>query len=685
MKSPLNYFVNHKQIFFLVCCVFIVYGITFCQRYISYSHWFDRPDVYVVDDVSAMSGMDSYYWLKVARELDEGSLGKGQPEPTRAYPDGGLLVYKDQPSLLAHCISLAKNFTGGDYYRAGLLLIPLLAGLFVIPLFFYFNQFGFGAAAVMGGLVGSFSDAYYARTKMGRIDTDLLNLFFPLAAACFMLPIRRDRSWWGNLLLAAASGLMIYFYVGWYQQPSLIAVYLCALAAYLLFARVPWKQVGPILLVFLVACGPEYLLQVGKSLQVFLLAYISPPPTGLIAWPNVLQTVGEAQVRGALVTIEKLHGFLPLVIVGFVGLAYLCLRHFRLMIPVAPLLAFGAWSLVGPNRFAMYLAPFVGVGIGVLIELLIRYLDKREKIRQQLVPVVSITLMFLVFFSATGYTGFPKTPSPIINAVTTRALLDIKKLAPPHSAMFTPYWEYGYPLMEIDDFASYVDGGTQLGMRGSLSAIAMTSEDQRDMVSLLAYLEDHGFNGLAARIRNEKLNAEQMLDLVFDYPQGFSGDNVYVIYLEKMIWKVFSLTRIGTWDFTERTSKPSDYVELHCFAMSSDIMQCSDGTIDLRRGYMNDGTVDIPLRGALFINDGYVIDERYYQHKSGYYLQVMMKNGKAFLTLVADGPLFRSNFNQQYLIGKYDPRYFEEVYNDFPTARLFRVKKTVTTNAAEMR
>jgi dolichyl-diphosphooligosaccharide--protein glycosyltransferase len=90
---------------------------------------------------------------------------------------------------------------------------------------------------------------------------------------------------------------------------------------------------------------------------------------------------------------------------------------------------------------------------------------------------------------------------------------------------------------------------------------------------------------------------------------------------------------------------------------------------------MNDGSIDLPLRAALFINDGYVIDQINYEREEGYYLQVLMKNGKAFQIFVADERLFRTNFNQQFLLGNYDPRYFEEVYNDFPVARLLKVRK----------
>jgi dolichyl-diphosphooligosaccharide--protein glycosyltransferase len=36
--------------------------------------------------------------------------------------------------------------------------------------------------------------------------------------------------------------------------------------------------------------------------------------------------------------------------------------------------------------------------------------------------------------------------------------------------------------------------------------------------------------------------------------------------------------------------------------------------------------------------------------------------------------VYRSNFNQMYVLGKYDPTRFEEVYDDFPETRTFRLK-----------
>jgi dolichyl-diphosphooligosaccharide--protein glycosyltransferase len=283
--------------------------------------------------------------------------------------------------------------------------------------------------------------------------------------------------------------------------------------------------------------------------------------------------------------------------------------------------------------------------------------------------------MFILFFSTTAYTGYSSQVGPCISPGTAGALLDIKRIVPKHSAMFTPYWEYGYPLMEIGDFATYHDGGLQGGIRTTLAAKAMTSPSQKDMYSLLAYLEAHGFNQLSAQIQKENLSPEEMMKLVFSYPGEFTGENVYVLYLEEMIYKLGTMTQFGTWDFARRQGESLDFVNLDCFSIVDNVMTCRDGKIDLTRGLMNDGSVDIPLRAALFVNNGVVFRQENYPHESGYYLEVLLKDKKAFMILVADEQLFRTNFNQQYLLGNFDRRYFDEVYNNYPLARVLKVKK----------
>ncbi len=52
-----------------------------------------------------------------------------------------------------------------------------------------------------------------------------------------------------------------------------------------------------------------------------------------------------------------------------------------------------------------------------------------------------------------------------------------------------------------------------------------------------------------------------------------------------------------------------------------------------------------------------------------------MSNPRQFSDIYLVEPdVFRSNFNQMYLLGQHDPDRFEEVFNQFPLARMYRVK-----------
>lgn len=676
MSKLQSFFMNNRIVFLIFVSIIIVYGISWYERQAEYWYWMENQQEYVVDNVIGMTGADSYYWLRMAKELDMGTIGRGEVNPLKGYPDGVKFAIKDRASLLAHLISLTKNFTGGDYYKAGLLLIPILASLFIFPLFFYFNRLGFGASAILGGLLGTFSIAYYDRTEMGRVDTDLLNIFFLLTAACFILVMSREKTWRFNICMAIGAGLTMYLFTWWYQTPIFILVFLFTMAVHLLFARIHWQQIIAILIVFLLFSGPDHVLQTVDSLKLVLKAYVSPATPGPVTWPNIMETIAEVQNRGITFKL-KILGFLPLVIAGFAGLIPLYFLRLRQMIAITPLIMLGIWSMVGPNRFVMYMAPFIGIGAGVLLELLINFTAQKIRVKPLPVSLVTVSLMFILFFSTSAYTKFGDHHSrPIILASTTRALLDIKKVVPKHSAMFTPFWGASYALMDIGEFATYHDGGVHGGMRTTLISRAMTSASQQEMVSLISYLEDNGFNGLASRIRKENLSAAQMLELVFAYPGDFKGENVYILYLINNIEKIFSMSHFGTWDFEQRKSKRMEYVWLECSKPVNNIMQCSDGTIDLNRGFMNDGTVDIPLRAVVFVNNGYVIDAKTYSADKGYYLQILMKNNTINTILVAEERLFITNFNQQYILGNYDRRYFEEVYNDFPLARVLKVKKS---------
>ena len=80
------------------------------------------------------------------------------------------------------------------------------------------------------------------------------------------------------------------------------------------------------------------------------------------------------------------------------------------------------------------------------------------------------------------------------------------------------------------------------------------------------------------------------------------------------------------------------------------------------------------LKRMVFIRDGQVLREQEFGHKQGYTQQLLVSGRQIVDVQLIDELVFRSNFNQMFLLGRYEDELFEETYNAFPFSRLFKVK-----------
>ena len=112
MNKFQSFFLNNRTVLLLFTGILAVYGISTYKGQAEYRYWMENSEHYVVDHVTAMTTMDAYYWLKMAREVDKGTAGIRKADPTRGYPDLVPLVITGSPSLLAQLIRLVKNLTG---------------------------------------------------------------------------------------------------------------------------------------------------------------------------------------------------------------------------------------------------------------------------------------------------------------------------------------------------------------------------------------------------------------------------------------------------------------------------------------------------------------------------------------------------------------------------------------------
>ncbi len=197
----------------LLACFAVSVGVRFQQ----FETWKENPQAYFVGERPMMTTLDAPYWLRLAREYNEGVLGqkgglRGYPEATETFKEWSVkelslplkytdqthassssylfsssgtqkINYRDVP-LLSFLIAHLTHFFNNNYYLTGTLLIPALASLFILPLGIYFFRIGVPVSGLLGGLIGTFAGGYYMRSSIGRIDTDMLNLFFRCWQAC---------------------------------------------------------------------------------------------------------------------------------------------------------------------------------------------------------------------------------------------------------------------------------------------------------------------------------------------------------------------------------------------------------------------------------------------------------------------------------------------------------------------
>ena len=69
-----------------------------------------------------------------------------------------------------------------------------------------------------------------------------------------------------------------------------------------------------------------------------------------------------------------------------------------------------------------------------------------------------------------------------------------------------------------------------------------------------------------------------------------------------------------------------------------------------------------------------MLREKKFGHVHGYTLQLILADNNIVEVQLIDETVFRSNYNQMFLLGGYQKDLFEETYNAFPLSRLFRIK-----------
>jgi undecaprenyl-diphosphooligosaccharide---protein glycotransferase len=374
-------------------------------------------------------------------------------------------------------------------------------------------------------------------------------------------------------------------------------------------------------------------------------------------------------------------------------------------------------SFQSSNRFIMYLAPFIGIGLGWLLQLVVegvfyvltqrrkgakkphsaaektnhseaKVVTQRRKDAKELKTQLPETEfrntvltkvdwwnwvrqgtlylgMAVFFWLISGQTAISFVPRPSIHTGLYATFLEVKKRVPENSALLT-WWDYGYAIIDATGLSTFHDGGAQFSPKTYFIARGLISADPEELYYITQFLATEGNWGIA----ENNTSPEALLAAVRN-PQHKPWDPIYLFFTADMTGKYGAISKLGSWDIVKGGSKPRGYQNLACNKITNEEMNCRGAKIDLKAGKINN---QVPLKRMIFIRDGQVLREQKFGHAQGYSLQILVTGQRIVEVQLIDEVVFRSNYNQMFLLGRYRKDLYEETYNAFPFSRLFRVK-----------
>lgn len=671
-------------LFLKILLLFSVLIVGLSLRFDDLKVWQTRQNLWYLDpDRPLFTSYDAFFFARLARDYQEGLYAPRERDPYRGVPDNYLtdnITYPFPVPLMSFSAARLSDWLGMPLEKVALYYTPITAVLFVIPLFLYLETLGYTAAGLLGGLCGVTAFIYVIRTSIARFDTDSLNLFFPFAIAWALAMYFRSRR---PLLWVGLASIFSFLFYWWYAHPHLIFVLMLIFGGVIFWEKRAFEKRDRIALAILLLPNLWYLwkapLSLFKQIWGYVVAITSPGQTGIFRdYPNVLQSISELQQSKGLsqVAILTLQNK-TLFILGLLGAFILLVRERKALAFLWPYFLIGLLVFRSGNRFAMYLAPFIGMGLGFVLHLGMDGLERLFKIEvsrslKKLLVLLATLLLGLGVFSAQknsrAYVAVPK-----VNAFVARNMEKLQEVIP-QEAWIWSWWDYGYAFQYLSRRAVFIDGGSQGSPKTYYVALSFTSPSPEEARNITAFVAREGLVGIKKRLK-EDLTARELTEAVKKGRLYRAPEHpVYWVFTQDLPPKYGWIGYFGTWDFETHRGRFGFIWDLNpCRREKArQVLSCRRGVrVDFKHRKVYLGPKTFLLSEIVFRSSEGIQSQKF--SEKGLILEVISTSyGETFFLL--DRRSFESNFNQMYLLRRYDPRYFELVLDDFPFLVAYRVK-----------
>jgi len=623
-----------------------------------------------------VAGTDSYYLFHLADAYGNGLHESSAVDRHRFYPEGANWY---PTSALAQLMRLVGTTLGVEVPWAGMLLMVPLSGLFLLPLALYLYRLKLPMAGILGGVLASLCTAFFPRSTIYRVDTDGGNLFFGWLVAACTAEVRADASMKRNTLAAAAAGVSLALFCRWYSQPALLPLFGATFLLHIALQRIPLRPAAGLSAVFLLFANPLNAQDGAADLLRYIADYLLFPATSargagfsIGGFPSVLREIQELQPASWVDSLGGVGGNLLFGIVGLTGFGFFAFANWRRVAPMLPLLALGFLGLFRSMRFLMYLAPFAGIGLGYWIYRIAGHLrDRQQKSdagKSEILIYAAGAAAALIAVLPLSYDAKPQAQIHLI-----RSLQNLAARLPENAALLHT-WGHGYLVGYATGRATFNDGFDPNPIVEQLFDRGLVVPDPAELHAIARFLAVRGRSGLGEAVSKVE-NHTAFLETVRS-TTSIPPDPIVLVLTAKMQRQFGSYFRKGLWNFSEGRGPYEGYDVRTCRELADSRFRCtrrgkSPLEVDLVAGTLN-GRPN--ARRTLQINNGEVVAERDFDVPHGLTLQLVKTNdaGEHEIQVIKE-VVYQSNFNQMFVLGRYDPRLFRPVVEDHPVLRAFEL------------
>ncbi len=696
-------------------------------RYKDVTLWKRR--YFIVNGKGPLASTDAYLWLKYARDIYEGKYRPGGPDNLRCYPDGAKYPERKPLTavLLEKIVKLSPKFGRKlDFEEVAFWIPPVLATLAAIPIFLYGLEVGGIITAAAGATFGIISLGFFHRTTIARYDTDGLNMFFIFMFPYFFLLSYKKLKKFGeggekkNLYLAflfsALAGITAYLMAWWYGHEGFPLIFWLAFVALLFFPvktssgkwRLDtelWKEKLLLALTFLLFYSPLNVIKGIPDPVKFLRSYLFYPKTIEAGFPQVLQSISEIQKLSPSQVFKNVGINSPFA--GWVALLsfiVLMVIRFRKFVPILPLVLFSFLIFFrGARRLTMFLAPFLGMGIGAFFEFVIwgiaYLLGEPEQIsrsrakrgeKPRIIPnkwvynfvVLSLTALLVVAFVVPKSSVKKLHAVPVFNVPTYRAF---SWLSRDHRGdHILTWWDYGYAIIYLGRTATYHDGGTFNSPRTYFVAKFFTTDNFTEGINGILGMEKLGANGILDKVKEkipeygENATAEVVKEILSGRYNKYPDDDVIVLISEDMIPKFAWISFFGTWDFIKKNGKHLYISPLRGCFKKDNILYCDNQRVQIHldTGEITGGARvrSISIYTLVDKINRRLIERKFESSDSDLVVEEIIAPGIHRFYLL-NKRSYNSTINRMFFLDKYPQELFERIYDDFPHVVMYRLKR----------